>query len=118
MDFTYHRNRKGKRGYCNMTERVTKRGIRNFILICILAMLTGIFVPVKVSAATTYSRTLNSCIVKAKKGRIILAYNPSQTGVPVYARTIWGTGIWRCFSGKYKKTENEQEICMASCIYG
>ena len=70
-----------------MTERVTKRGIRNFILICILAMLAGTFVPVKVSAATTYSRTMNSYIVKGKKGRIILAYNPSQTGVPVYART-------------------------------
>ena len=70
-----------------MTERVTKRGIRDFILICILAMLVGTFVPVGVSAATTYSRTLNSCIVKAKKGRIVLAYNPSQTGVPVYART-------------------------------
>ena len=27
---------KEKRGYCNMTERVTKRGIREFILICIL----------------------------------------------------------------------------------
>lgn len=70
-----------------MTERVTKRGIRNFILICILAMLAGTFVPVKVSAATTYSRTMNSYIVKGKKGRIVLAYNPSQTGVPVYART-------------------------------
>lgn len=70
-----------------MTERVTKQGIRNFILICILAMLAGTFVPVKVSAATTYSRTMNSYIVKGKKGRIVLAYNPSQTGVPVYART-------------------------------
>ena len=50
-------------------------------------MLAGTFVPVKVSAATTYSRTMNSYIVKGKKGRIVLAYNPSQTGVPVYART-------------------------------
>ena len=51
-----------------MTERVTKRGIRNFILICILAMLVGTFVPVGVSAATTYSRTLKFLYRKGKEG--------------------------------------------------
>ena len=70
-----------------MTERMTKRGIRDFLLVCILVMLVGIFVPAKVSAATNYSRTMNSYIVKGKNGRIVLAYNASQIGVPVHART-------------------------------
>lgn len=70
-----------------MTKKITKSGIRKLLLACVLVMLVGIFVPTKVSAAKLYSRTMNSYIVKGRNGRVVLAYNPSQTGVPVYART-------------------------------
>lgn len=51
----------------------------------LLLLLFGLLLPQTASAKTT-SRTLNGYIQKAKSGRIIIAYNPNQTGVSVYAK--------------------------------